>query len=72
MTNSTVTANSTGKGNSMTNEVTESTFIKPYYIAALGCEGLTSKEIAVSLGMQKVNLHTIIQRLQQSGDLIGF
>jgi phage antirepressor YoqD-like protein len=69
MTNSTVTDNNTRKGNNMTNEVTESTFIKPYYIAALGCEGLTSKEIAASIGMEKRNLHTLIQKLQQSGDL---
>jgi hypothetical protein len=36
----------------MTNEVTESTFIKPYYIAALGREGLSLMDISESLNIE--------------------
>jgi len=47
-----------------------SSFVEPHYIKELGCEGLTSDEIAKSIGMQKGHMHTLIERLRQDGDLI--
>jgi hypothetical protein len=47
----------------------EAKFVKPYFIAALGCDGVTSQEIADSIGMKKHHLHTLIQKLQSFGDL---
>jgi hypothetical protein len=44
-------------------------FVKPHFIEELGCDGLTSQEIADSIGMQKINLHTLAQNLIQDGDL---
>jgi hypothetical protein len=51
-------------------QVSGSAFNRPHFIEELGREGLTSQEIADSLGMEKRHLHTLIQRLQQSEDLV--
>jgi hypothetical protein len=48
--------------------VSNATFVKPHFIAELGCDGLTSQEIADSIGMRHDNLVTLVDRLVSSGD----
>jgi hypothetical protein len=44
-------------------------FVAPHFIDQLGCDGLTSQEIADSIGMRKDNLHTLVKSLVKSNDI---
>ena len=46
-------------------------FVAPHYIDQLGCDGLTSQEIAGSIGMENKNLLVLIERLIKANDIDG-
>jgi hypothetical protein len=48
----------------------EPIFVKPHFLEELGCEGLTSQEVADSLGMRHDNLLTLVTRLIKSNDIL--
>jgi phage regulator Rha-like protein len=49
--------------------VSSVSFVKPHFLEELGCDGLTSQEIADSIGMRHDNLCTLLDRLIKSNDI---